>query len=124
MKGGYDLKHTPTILAEFEEYLKQNNLTLAQFAEFSGVHQRTLSNWITQHRPVSVQQLDRITLAMGLPEGYFYELYIENYIIDLPPELAANRATIISLWRAGQAGCDPSNGWTYYGQSVVFAQTI
>ncbi|WP_283655714.1 MULTISPECIES: helix-turn-helix transcriptional regulator [unclassified Paenibacillus] len=79
------MKHTPTILAEFEEYLKQNNLTLAQFAEFSGVHQRTLSNWITQHRPVSVQQLDRITLAMGLPEGYFYELYIENYIIDLPP---------------------------------------
>ncbi|WP_431089273.1 helix-turn-helix domain-containing protein [Paenibacillus sp. 8b26] len=79
------MKHTPTILAEFEEYLKQNDLTLAQFAEYSGVHQRTLSNWITQHRPVSVQQLDRITLAMGLPEGYFYELYIENYIIDLPP---------------------------------------
>ncbi|MET3207834.1 UNVERIFIED_CONTAM: tetratricopeptide (TPR) repeat protein [Paenibacillus sp. PvR008] len=22
---------------------------------------------------------------MGLPEGYFYKLYIENYIIDLPP---------------------------------------
>ncbi|ALP34929.1 DNA-binding protein [Paenibacillus sp. IHB B 3084] len=79
------MKHTPTILAEFEEYLKQNDLTLAQFAEYSGVYQRTLSNWITQHRPVSVQQLDRITLAMGLPEGYFYELYIENYIIDLPP---------------------------------------
>ncbi|KJD42602.1 helix-turn-helix domain-containing protein [Paenibacillus terrae] len=79
------MKHTPTILAEFEEYLKQNDLTLAQFAEYSGVYQRTLSNWITQHRPVSLQQLDRITLAMGLPEGYFYELYIENYIIDLPP---------------------------------------
>ncbi|ALP36510.1 DNA-binding protein [Paenibacillus sp. IHB B 3084] len=79
------MKHTPTVLAELEDYLKQNDLTLAQFSEYSGVHQRTLSNWITQHRPVSVQQLDRITLAMGLPEGYFYELYIENYIIDLPP---------------------------------------
>ncbi|MGG1618029.1 helix-turn-helix domain-containing protein, partial [Paenibacillus sp. NRS-1781] len=79
------MKHTPTVLAELEDYLKQNNLTLAEFAEYSGVYQRTLSNWITQHRPVSLQQLDRITLAMGLPEGYFYELYIENYIIDLPP---------------------------------------
>ncbi|MGG1649702.1 helix-turn-helix domain-containing protein [Paenibacillus sp. NRS-1780] len=79
------MKHTPTVLAELEDYLKQNNLTLAEFAKFSGVHQRTLSNWITQHRSVSVEQLDRITLAMGLPEGYFYELYIENYIIDLPP---------------------------------------
>ncbi|WP_010344799.1 helix-turn-helix domain-containing protein, partial [Paenibacillus peoriae] len=81
------MKHTPTILAEFEDYLKQNNMTLAQFAEYSGVHQRTLSNWITQHRPVAVQQLDRITSAMGLPEGHLYDLYIENYIIDLPPNM-------------------------------------
>ncbi|MGM1020163.1 MAG: helix-turn-helix domain-containing protein [Bacillota bacterium] len=79
------MKHTPTVLAELEDYLKQNDLTLAQFAECSGVYQRTLSNWVIQHRPVSVQQLDRITLAMGLSEGYFYELYIENYIIDLSP---------------------------------------
>ncbi|AET62139.1 helix-turn-helix domain-containing protein [Paenibacillus terrae] len=81
------MKHTPTISAEFEDYLKQNNMTLGQFAEYSGVHQRTLSNWITQHRPVSVQQLDRITLAMGLPEGYFYDLYIENYIIERSPNM-------------------------------------
>ncbi len=85
MKGGYDLKHTPTISAKFEVYLKQNDMTLSQFAEYSGVHQRTLSNWITQHRPVSVQQLDRITVAMDLLEGYFYDLYIENYIIELSP---------------------------------------
>ncbi len=87
MKGGYDLKHTPTISAEFEAYLTQNDMTLAQFAEYSGVHQRTLSNWVTQHRPVSVQQLDRITVAMGLPEGYFYDLYIENYIIERSPNM-------------------------------------
>ncbi|URJ45831.1 helix-turn-helix transcriptional regulator [Paenibacillus polymyxa] len=79
------MKHTPTISAEFEDYLKQNDMTLGQFAQYSGVHQRTLCNWITQHRPVSVQLLDRITAAMDLPEGYFYDLYIENYIIDLSP---------------------------------------
>ncbi|KJD41431.1 DNA-binding protein [Paenibacillus polymyxa] len=79
------MKHTPTISAKFEVYLKQNDMTLSQFAEYSGVHQRTLSNWITQHRPVSVQQLDRITVAMDLLEGYFYDLYIENYIIELSP---------------------------------------
>ncbi|AIY11236.1 helix-turn-helix domain-containing protein [Paenibacillus polymyxa] len=79
------MKHTPTISAKFEVYLKQNDMTLSQFVEYSGVHQRTLSNWITQHRPVSVQQLDRITVAMDLLEGYFYDLYIENYIIELSP---------------------------------------
>ncbi|MGW9530408.1 helix-turn-helix domain-containing protein [Paenibacillus terrae] len=81
------MKHTPTISAEFEDYLKQNDMTLGQFAEYSGVHQRTLSSWITQHRPVSVQQLDRITVAMELPAGYFYDLYIENYIIERSPNM-------------------------------------
>ena len=86
MKGGYDMKHTPEILAELEEYLKQNGMTLAEFAECSGVHQRTLNNWILKHRPVAIHQLDRMTLAMGLPEGYFYERYIEHYIIGLSPD--------------------------------------
>lgn len=71
MKGGYDLGHTPTILAKLEDYLGENDLTLAQFAERSGVHQRTLNNWIAKHRPVAIHQLDRITWAMGLPEGFF-----------------------------------------------------
>lgn len=86
MKGGYDLGHTPTILAKLEDYLGENNLTLAQFAEHSGVHQRTLNNWIAKHRPVAIHQLDRITWAMGLPEGFFYELYIDNYIIERSPD--------------------------------------
>ncbi|MET3208324.1 UNVERIFIED_CONTAM: transcriptional regulator with XRE-family HTH domain [Paenibacillus sp. PvR008] len=86
MKGGYDMKHTPEILAELEEYLKQNGMTLAEFAEYSGVHQRTLNNWILKHRPVAIHQLDRMALAMGLPEGYFYERYIEHYIIGLSPD--------------------------------------
>ncbi|WP_039774529.1 helix-turn-helix domain-containing protein [Paenibacillus peoriae] len=86
MKGGYALEHTPTILAELEDYLQRNDVTLAQFAEHSGVHQRTLNNWILKHRPVAVHQLDRITLAMGLPEGYFYDRYIEHYIIERSPD--------------------------------------
>ncbi|ASR49166.1 transcriptional regulator [Paenibacillus kribbensis] len=80
------MEHTPTILAELEDYLQQNGLTLAQFAEHSGVHQRTLNNWILKHRPVAIHQLDRITLAMGLPEGYFYDRYIEHYIIERSPD--------------------------------------
>ncbi|MGW8956597.1 helix-turn-helix domain-containing protein [Paenibacillus sp. NPDC055715] len=80
------MKHTPEILAELEEYLKQNGMTLAEFSECSGVHQRTLNNWILKHRPVAIHQLDRMALAMGLPEGYFYERYIEHYIIGLSPD--------------------------------------
>ncbi|MBE0336691.1 helix-turn-helix domain-containing protein [Paenibacillus sp. 23TSA30-6] len=80
------MEHTPTILAELEDYLKQNDLTVAEFAERSGVHQRTLNNWILKHRPVAIHQLDRMTLAMGLPEGFFYERYIDHYIIERSPD--------------------------------------
>ncbi|WP_179033273.1 helix-turn-helix domain-containing protein [Paenibacillus kribbensis] len=80
------MEHTPTILAELEDYLQQNGLTLAQFAEHSGVHERTLNNWILKHRPVAIHQLDRITRAMELPEGHFYERYIEHYIIERSPD--------------------------------------
>jgi hypothetical protein len=86
VKGGYALEHAPTILAELEDYLQRNDVTLAQFAEYSGVHQRTLNNWIYKHRPVAIHQLDRITRAMELPEGYFYDRYIEHYIIERSPD--------------------------------------
>ncbi|WP_379128259.1 transcriptional regulator [Paenibacillus sp. sgz500958] len=71
-----------TIQAELEDYLKQETLTLTQFAERSGLHSGTLSNIIHGRRPIAMHQLDRITLGMGQPEGAFYERYIDNYIIE------------------------------------------
>lgn len=80
------MEHAPTILAELEDYLKNENLTLALFAERSGVHPRTLSNLRNRYRPIAVQQLDQITRGMGLQEGFFYDLYIDNFIIDRAPD--------------------------------------
>ncbi|MFD1904168.1 helix-turn-helix domain-containing protein [Paenibacillus rhizoplanae] len=65
-----------------EEYLKQTALTITQFAKRSQLHSGTLSNIINGHRPIAMQQLDRITRAMGQEEGFFYDLYITNYIIE------------------------------------------
>ncbi len=33
MKGGYDMKHTPTIRAELDRYIQQEGLSLAQFGK-------------------------------------------------------------------------------------------
>ncbi|MEK4514001.1 hypothetical protein NSS64_01890 [Paenibacillus sp. FSL H8-0122] len=52
-----------------------------QFAKRSQLLSGTLSNILRGHRPVAMQQLDRITQAMGQEEGYFYDLYINDYII-------------------------------------------
>lgn len=76
------MEPAPTILAEMEEYIRREGLSISQFAERSGIHSGTLSNMLHGRRPIAMQQLDRVTRAMGLAEGYYYDLYIDNYIVD------------------------------------------
>jgi hypothetical protein len=66
--------------------MKREALTISKFAARSGMNSGTLSNVIQGHRPIAMQQLDRITQAMNLPDGYFYELYVDNYIINGAPD--------------------------------------
>lgn len=75
-----------TILTELEDYMKREALTISKFAARSGMNSGTLSNVIQGHRPIAMQQLDRITVAMNLPEGYFYDLYVDNYVINGAPD--------------------------------------
>ncbi|MGW9526147.1 helix-turn-helix domain-containing protein [Paenibacillus terrae] len=81
------MKHTPTIRAELDSYLKQKSLSLTQFGHIAGINRGIVSGIVTGNSPISVNQLDRITEAMGLPEGYFYDLYVENYIIERSPNM-------------------------------------
>jgi transcriptional regulator with XRE-family HTH domain len=87
VEGGYDMKHTPTIRAELDSYLQQKGLSLAQFGQLAGMNRGIVSAIVTGNKSMSVNQLDLITEAMDLPEGYFYDLFIENYIIDTPPNM-------------------------------------
>lgn len=67
-----------TIRAELEDYLRRTGTTINQFADTSGVNSGTISSIINGNRPISMLQLDRITEAMGLVEGCFYDLYVEE----------------------------------------------
>jgi transcriptional regulator with XRE-family HTH domain len=77
----------PTIRTELDRYLKQKGLSLTQFGHIAGINRGIVSSIVTGNKSMSVNQLDRITEAMGLAEGYFYDLFIENYIIDFPPNM-------------------------------------
>ncbi|PPQ47762.1 transcriptional regulator [Paenibacillus peoriae] len=81
------MKHTPTIRAELDRYIQQEGLSLAQFGQLAGMNRGIVSAIVTGNKSMSINQLDLITEAMGLPEGYFYDLFIENYIIDHPPNM-------------------------------------
>ncbi|ODA08105.1 helix-turn-helix transcriptional regulator [Paenibacillus polymyxa] len=78
---------TPTIRAELEQFLQQEGLTLSQFGQIAGMNRGIISSIVTGNKSMSINQLDRITEAMGLPEGHFYDLFIENFIIDHPPNM-------------------------------------
>ncbi|KJD42794.1 helix-turn-helix domain-containing protein [Paenibacillus terrae] len=69
-----------TIREELEVYLKRESITLCDFAKLTGLNQGTISYLIRGRRPISVHYLDQITMGMGLDEGYYYDLYIDNYI--------------------------------------------
>ncbi|WP_427052093.1 transcriptional regulator [Paenibacillus sp. TC-CSREp1] len=71
-----------TICEHLERYLQNNRMTINRFSEISGVNSGTLSGTLKGLRPIGLNQLDRITAGMGLPEGYLYELYIHEYLID------------------------------------------
>ncbi|MBG9765120.1 DNA-binding protein, partial [Paenibacillus polymyxa] len=81
------MKHTPTIRAELDRYLQQEGMSLTQFGHVAGMNRGIVSAIVTGNKSMSVNQLDLITEAMGLPEGHFYDLFIENYIIDHPPNM-------------------------------------
>ncbi|MFD3262255.1 XRE family transcriptional regulator [Paenibacillus lentus] len=76
---------TTTICDELEDYMKREAMTLHLFAEKSGVNAGTLSGILNGNRPIAIGQLDRLTHAMGLPEGSLYELFVDECFISAAP---------------------------------------
>ncbi|WDM21956.1 transcriptional regulator [Paenibacillus polymyxa] len=81
------MKHTPTIRAELDRYLEQEGLSITEFGHVAGMNRGAVSAIVSGNKSMSIKQLDLITEAMGLPEGHFYDLFIENFIIDHPPNM-------------------------------------
>lgn len=75
----------PTIRSQIEKFMKEQGYKLQRFSELCGVNVGTLSGVITGKRPLSVNQLDKITEAMGLRRGNFYEQFaMENFMESEP----------------------------------------
>ncbi|MDY8026300.1 transcriptional regulator [Paenibacillus polymyxa] len=98
------MKHTPTIRAELDRYLKQESMSLTQFGHIAGMNRGIVSAIVTGNKSMSVNQLDLITEAMDLPEGYFYDLFIENYIIDTPPNMRRIEPFLFRCAELGKLG--------------------
>ncbi|ALP37310.1 DNA-binding protein [Paenibacillus sp. IHB B 3084] len=74
------MEHTPTIRSKIETELKQRGYSFSSFSKISGINRGTFSAMLNSNppKPISVRQMDLITKALGYPEGWLYELYIEE----------------------------------------------
>ncbi|MCK6077072.1 helix-turn-helix domain-containing protein [Paenibacillus silvae] len=73
------------IRSYIEDYLKNEGYKLQQFSRIADINVGTLSAIIRGTRLISMNQLDQITSAMGLEQGYFYEMYgVECFIESAP----------------------------------------
>lgn len=79
------MNHTTTILGELERFVKENNLNTNQLAKLSGLNPGTVSSILNNKKVLSVDQLDRLTKTLKLPEGYFYEQYIKECLNEVAP---------------------------------------
>ncbi|MEO2255661.1 helix-turn-helix transcriptional regulator [Paenibacillus amylolyticus] len=79
------MKKMHNIRSYFDRYLKDNGYKLQQFSEIVDINVGTLSAIIRGTRLISMNQLDRITSAMGLEQGCFYDMYGMEYFIESAP---------------------------------------
>lgn len=80
------METTTTIRGEINKYLQDNRMTINQFARITGINSGTLSSILNGNRPISMNQLERITEAMQLEEGCFFEVYIDECIFHTIPD--------------------------------------
>jgi len=69
-----------TLRHELEREILQQGYSLSSFSHTSGVNRGVLSATLNSStpRPISINQLDRMNMALGKPEGWLYELFIEE----------------------------------------------
>lgn len=79
------MEQTTTIRSKLDEYIRREGVTLQKLAENSNINPGTLSAIMRANRPIAMRQLDNLTAGMGLQKGTFYDLYVNECLIDYIP---------------------------------------
>lgn len=76
---------TASILQQLDLFMKRENMNLRKLAHSASLNAGTLSSIFSRNKILTVDHLDRLTAVMNLPEGYFYEQYVEEYLSQTSP---------------------------------------
>ena len=74
------MEHRIDLRQELEKAIAETGCTFTELEEKGGPQVGNLSASLRgkSRRPVSMTQLDKLTEVLGLPEGYYYEYYIDE----------------------------------------------
>lgn len=75
-----------TVRQQLKDYLSESGLTLQQFSDICEINAGTVSAMLSGQRQISMHNLDRLTMGMGLVEGFLYEVYLEDCLLNSPPD--------------------------------------
>lgn len=79
------MEHAATIRSKLEDYIKNEGITLQRFADRCNLNAGTLSAILRANRPISMRQMDQLLTGMGLAEGEWYDMYVEECVIENTP---------------------------------------
>ncbi|MEJ8304489.1 DNA-binding protein [Saccharibacillus sacchari] len=81
------MEMTMTLRSEIEKGIAEMGMNFSEFGEFSGINRGIFSAILNSNppKPISLNQLERITKAFGQEEGWMFELYIEECFYDGRP---------------------------------------
>ncbi|MEW4372025.1 hypothetical protein [Paenibacillus kandeliae] len=74
------MDHIKTLRHEIIKELQKQNYSLSMFSNLSGVNRGILSSTLNSDnpKPISINQLDRMGKALQKPQGWLYEIFIQE----------------------------------------------
>ncbi|AUS28843.1 helix-turn-helix transcriptional regulator [Paenibacillus sp. P2(2022)] len=126
------MEHTPTIRSTIETELKQRGYTFSSFSKISGINRGTFSTMLNSNppKPISVRQMDLITKALGYPDGWLYELYIDECFHEGKGHWKRIKPFLLRCVDLGRKDCIQkvlsrlTEDWSYVSTVFEFAEEL
>ncbi|NQX48656.1 transcriptional regulator [Paenibacillus tritici] len=99
------MKPATTIRSHLEAYLYTQQMSINQFSIQSGINSGTLSRLLSGQQPIAMNHLKLITRGMGLPEDYFYSMYVDECFLYSAPTWRRLRPFILNSAELGRLDC-------------------
>ncbi len=95
------------IRSEIRTCLQQKGYTLRSFADLSGVTVSYLSTLLNVEKikPISVRYIDVMASTLGQPEGWLYELYVEECFVTGSPHRSRIKPFLLRCVEIGRKDC-------------------